>query len=52
VLAILVEIDMAQRLGLEYLYLGYWISGCDKMEYKTNYRPLELYRQNSWGIAE
>ena len=52
VLAVLVEINMAQRLGLEHLYLGYWISGCDKMKYKTNYRPLELYQQNSWRIAE
>jgi arginyl-tRNA--protein-N-Asp/Glu arginylyltransferase len=52
VLAILFEINLAQRLGLEHLYLGYWISGCDKMKYKTNYRPLELYRENRWRISE
>jgi arginine-tRNA-protein transferase len=52
VLAILFEMNLAQRLGLEYLYLGYWISGCDKMNYKANYRPLELYQENHWRIRE
>lgn len=51
-LAILFQINMARELGLEYLYLGYWIANCAKMKYKTNYRPLELYRENQWQLAD
>mgnify|MGYP000959233712 FL=1 len=51
-LAILFQIGMAQRLGLDHLYLGYWIADCAKMKYKTNYRPLELYRENNWLLAD
>ncbi len=46
--AILWQIERARALGLEYLYLGYWISGCKKMAYKSDYRPLELYVNNRW----
>ncbi len=48
VLAILWLIEQAQRLGLEYLYLGYWIKQCQKMNYKMDYKPIELYVNNSW----
>ena len=51
-LAVLYEIEMAQQLKLDYLYLGYWIADCAKMKYKTNYRPLELYRGNHWQLAD
>jgi arginine-tRNA-protein transferase len=50
-LAVLLQIQLAQQLGLEYLYLGYWIEHCQKMNYKTNYRPLELLRENNWQLA-
>ncbi len=46
--AVLFEIQEAKRLGLNWLYLGYWIDGCQKMNYKTNYQPLEHYVQNKW----
>jgi leucyl-tRNA---protein transferase len=46
--AILWQADRARALGLEYLYLGYWIRGCRKMAYKSDYRPLELYTNNRW----
>ena len=51
-LAILFQIGMAQQLGLQYLYLGYWIADCAKMNYKASYRPLQLYRENSWQLAD
>jgi arginyl-tRNA--protein-N-Asp/Glu arginylyltransferase len=51
-LAVLLEISLAQRLGLDYLYLGFWIADCAKMKYKANYRPLELYRENNWQLAD
>nr|WP_248617095.1 arginyltransferase [Methylococcus capsulatus] len=47
-LAILWQILEARRLGREWLYLGYWIGGCRKMEYKARYRPLEALIANRW----
>lgn len=49
--AIQQQIETTRRLGLPYLYLGYWIDGSPKMAYKGRYRPLELYRDESWHTA-
>ena len=46
--AVLWEIYEAERLGLSWLYLGYWIKECRKMSYKGQYRPLEMYRNGAW----
>ena len=40
-LAVLLQIQLAQQMGLDHLYLGYWIADCQKMSYKTKYQPLE-----------
>ena len=40
--AILWQIEEARRSELPALYLGYWIRNCRKMNYKTEYRPLEM----------
>lgn len=48
VFAILKQIELAQELQLPHLYLGYWIESCAKMSYKTDYRPYQLYVDNSW----
>lgn len=47
--AILWQIEKARSLDLDYLYLGYWIRDCQKMAYKTDYRPLELYLNSRWS---
>lgn len=52
IFAILSLIDLADRLGLAYVYLGFWVSGCDKMEYKTAFRPLELLVDDVWRLQE
>jgi leucyl-tRNA---protein transferase len=44
------QIEKALRLNLPFLYLGYWIKGCGKMNYKTEYRPMELLVANSWTL--
>ena len=40
----------ARRLGLPYLYLGYWVSGSDKMDYKSRFSPLEILRPDGWRL--
>jgi arginine-tRNA-protein transferase len=46
--AILWQIEKAREQGLDYVYLGYWIRDCQKMAYKSEYRPLELYMNGRW----
>ncbi|MBN2887661.1 MAG: arginyltransferase, partial [Chromatiaceae bacterium] len=41
--SILAQIDLARHLGLNYLYLGYWIGACRKMAYKARFRPIEAW---------
>lgn len=33
---------------LDYLYLGYWIRESKKMNYKTHFKPFELFLNNEW----
>jgi arginine-tRNA-protein transferase len=45
---ILDHVAEAQRRGLPYVYLGYWIRGSDKMDYKSRFRPIEALRAEGW----
>jgi arginine-tRNA-protein transferase len=45
---ILDHINLAKELGLNYLYLGYWIRQNEKMGYKADYKPSEVYHLNKW----
>lgn len=42
------QIRRCVDLGLAYLYLGYWIQESDKMAYKSNFRPFEVFRSGRW----
>lgn len=46
--AILWEIEQARQSGLPWLYLGYWIDECTKMNYKARFQPLEKFRDGVW----
>lgn len=50
--AILYQINLAQRMGLEHVYLGFWIKDSQKMNYKADYRPIEIFSKNMWILAE
>jgi len=42
----------ARSAGLDYVYLGYWVKGSDRMAYKTRYRPIEVLGPNGWTEFE
>lgn len=46
---VLWQIQLARQWGLDYLYLGYWIQECQKMAYKTCFRPHEQFTQGRWN---
>ena len=48
VFAILWQMEFAKSEGLEYVYPGYWIKDCGKMNYKTRYQPLEGLSDGVW----
>ena len=45
---ILDHIAHAARAGLPYVYLGYWVEGSPRMQYKVRYRPLERLTPKGW----
>jgi arginine-tRNA-protein transferase len=45
---ILDHIVRAKRLGLPYVYLGYWVEGSPKMDYKRRFLPQERLAQEGW----
>ena len=46
--AVLHQIALARQQNLPYVYLGYWIKDCAKMNYKNQYRPLQMYINQEW----
>jgi arginine-tRNA-protein transferase len=50
--AILDHIARAQQMGLPYLYLGYWVRGSRKMDYKGRFLPQERLFPAGWTRVE
>ncbi|MEO8359673.1 MAG: arginyltransferase, partial [Vicinamibacteria bacterium] len=40
---ILTLVDHARTLGLDYVYLGYWLGDSRKMKYKAAFQPSEVW---------
>ena len=45
---ILDHVRAAQTRDLPYVYLGYWVRGSEKMDYKVRFSPLEALGPNGW----
>ncbi len=46
---VLDHIERAQHLGLPYVYLGYWVRGSGKMDYKSRFLPQERLTPEGWA---
>ena len=49
---VLDHIVRAQRMGLSYVYLGYWVRGSRKMDYKSRFLPQERLMPDGWARVE
>ncbi|SET82984.1 arginyltransferase [Oceanicella actignis] len=49
---ILDHVEIARQAGLPYVYLGYWVPGSEKMDYKARFRPFEIYQREAWRRVE
>lgn len=46
--AVLWQLEEAKRRNLPYVYLGYFISECKKMSYKTKFKPFQVRIDERW----
>ena len=46
--SVLWQIEQTRQLGLDYLYLGYWIAQSPKMKYKSRFSPHQLLLNGQW----
>jgi leucyl-tRNA---protein transferase len=49
---ILDHIARARRMGLAYVYLGYWVEGSKKMDYKGRFMPQQRLMPEGWTRVE
>lgn len=49
---ILDHIERARAMGLPYVYLGYWVQGSAKMDYKARFLPQERLMGRGWERVE
>ncbi|MEO8813163.1 MAG: arginyltransferase [Caulobacteraceae bacterium] len=47
---ILDHVARTAEAELPYLYLGYWVSGSEKMDYKARFSPLEVLTPQGWAL--
>ena len=47
---ILDHVVQARLHGIPYVYLGYWVPGSPKMDYKARFRPIEVLKDQRWTV--
>jgi len=47
---ILDHVVQAGLASLPYVYLGYWVRGSEKMDYKVRFSPIELLKPEGWTL--
>ena len=47
---ILDHVAIAREAALPYVYLGYWVPGSAKMDYKARFQPLEIFAEGRWSL--
>jgi arginine-tRNA-protein transferase len=48
--AVLWQIEQARQQQRTFVYLGFWIKDCQKMNYKSHYHPLQLLINKQWQV--
>jgi arginine-tRNA-protein transferase len=48
--AILQQVELARRRGIPWVYLGFWIDGHPKMDYKRRFQPLQVRGPDGWTV--
>lgn len=48
VFVVLKTIEYCKKMQLPYCYLGYYVKGCKKMDYKIKYQPAEIFKNKRW----
>ncbi len=51
-LAVLLLCKLARQYQLDYVYLGYWVKACQKMQYKAQFKPVEIFNEDNWQLLE
>ncbi len=49
---ILDNVEIARSKGLQYVYMGYWVRGSKKMDYKSHFSAVEVFSRNQWRPIE
>ncbi len=49
---VLDHIERARKMGLPFLYLGYWVPGSSKMDYKSRFLPQERLDATGWHRSQ
>ncbi len=50
--SVLLQFAHARRMGSAYVYLGYWLRGSRKMDYKSRFLPHERLTPHGWARVE
>ncbi len=46
--AVLMQLKLAEEFNIDWLYLGYYIEACQKMNYKTQFNPHQRFIEGKW----